>query len=62
MSELEKLLEEYEAKFGEGMPLFMAHFTEKELLKTLRNCLETNKPYELPADVKEILSNPKVQV
>lgn len=56
MNEIERLLEEYNRQFGEAMPLSMVHMTEKELLDTLRRCLETNEKFELPDEVRRLMN------
>lgn len=56
MDELDKLIDEYEERFGEMIPLKMVHFTEEELTFLLRECLQTGKAYELPDKIKELIS------
>ena len=55
MDELDRLMDEYEERFGEMIPLKMVHFTEEELKRTLRESLKSGKPYELPDDVKRLI-------
>lgn len=56
MDELDRLMDEYEERFGEMIPLKMVHFTEEELKQTLRGCLQSGKAYELPDKIKELMS------
>ena len=55
MNKLEELMERYEEKFGEMIPLKMIHMTEDELEETLDECLKTGKAYELPEDIKRLM-------
>lgn len=55
MSEVENLLNAYESKFGEGLPLCMMCVDEQELLQILRKCLETNTSYELLPEIKRLV-------
>ena len=55
MNELENLIDEYENNFGEMIPLRMVHISEGELIKILRECLASNKPYELPDEINSLI-------
>lgn len=55
MDELDRLIDEYEYLFGEMIPLKMVHMSEEELTETLRECLKTGKPYELPDNIKRLM-------
>ena len=56
MDELDRLMDEYEERFGKMIPLKMVHFTEEELKLLLRKCLRTGKAYKLPDKVKDLMS------
>lgn len=57
MGEHDLLELQYQIKFpdAEGIPLMMIHMTESKWRATMRECLRTGKPYELPADVRRLV-------
>ena len=56
LSEIEFLQMQYQAKFGESLTYnFMSIHTEEQLLAALRECLNSGKPYELPAETRRLM-------
>ena len=56
MDEISFLQAQYEAEFDETLTYnYITIHTEEELITALRECLETGKPYELPADVQQLV-------
>lgn len=57
MSEWDFLDLQYKVKFpdDEGIPLMMVPMTEDEWKLTMRKCLRSGKPYELPEDVVKLV-------
>lgn len=48
--EVRKLMLQYEAQFGEMLPLMQYDGTERELVKLLKHCMKTGQPYEVEDD------------
>ena len=57
MDELDELIEQYEEKFGEMIPLKMISLSEKKLEKILRECLKIGKPYEIDEETKKLMKD-----
>ena len=57
MDEHDLLEMQYRIKFpnAEGIPRFIVHMADTEWRKTMRTCLKTGKPYELPADIQKLI-------
>lgn len=57
LDELDFLNMQYRYQFpdSDGVPLMVVPMTGDELKRTLRSCLRTGKPYELPADVERLI-------
>ena len=55
MDELDELIEQYEEKFGEMIPLKMISLSEKQLEQILRECLKICKPYEMDEETKKLM-------
>lgn len=51
MNELDLLLIEYVEKFNENFPIFLFRDKEeKEIISTIKKCIEDNKLYEIELD------------
>ena len=55
MDEIDILIDKYEERFGEMIPLKMIHMTDDTLKKTLLNCLQTNTPYKIPENIRLLM-------
>lgn len=46
-SECDRLMKEYKDQFNDSFPLLGFSGTDEDLIKTLKECLDTGIPYEL---------------
>ena len=52
--EFDRLLEEYIARFGQGVPIGIS---ERKFIGIMRECLRTGKPYEYQQEILDAVKN-----
>ena len=58
--EMQDLLNSYTDMFQQNFPFFVVRLPDKELKRVLKECIQSNKPYELDARRKAMIDDPKI--